>query len=264
MPVFPQLATGASVLYPVTKKHVTRTLVNALADGSAVVFGDSDAGWREWELRASGLTLNESTAIDTLFQAVSGRWATFTFLDPFGNLLLRSEEFGDAVWDKDPLIQLTSSTNDPLGTARATHVVNAGSSPGGITQTLAVPGNFRYTLSVWAKTTASSDVTLSTMTTGGSATRNIALTSQWQRLSIEVALGVNTDSVQFGVVLEPGAILDLFGMQLEAQPGMSDYKQTRGSGGVYSQVRFAEDELTVTAKGTDMFDVVLRIVANGN
>ena len=94
MLVFPQLATGAAVLYPVTRRNVTRTVVNALGDGSTVVFGDPDAGTREWELQATGLTLNEWTAIDTLFQAVMGRFATFTFLDPFGNLLLRSEEFG--------------------------------------------------------------------------------------------------------------------------------------------------------------------------
>ena len=58
MLVFPQLATGASALYPVTRTNVTRTVVNALGDGSTVVFGDPDAGTREWELRASGLTLN--------------------------------------------------------------------------------------------------------------------------------------------------------------------------------------------------------------
>ena len=130
MLVFPQLATGASALYPVTRRNVTRTVVNALGDGSTVVLGDPDAGMREWELRATGLTLNEWTAIDTLFQAVTGRFATFTFLDPFGNLLLRSEEFGDPAWDNSPLIQLTAGVSDPLGTTRATQVVNAGSAAG--------------------------------------------------------------------------------------------------------------------------------------
>jgi len=262
MLVFPQLATGASALYPVMRKSVTRTVMNALGDGSTVAFGDPDARMREWELRASGLTLNEWTAIDTLFQAVTGRFAGFTFLDPFGNLLLRSEEFGDPVWDKGPLVQLTPGISDPFGTTRATHVVNAGSVAGGIAQTLAVPGNFRYTLSVWAKTTGVSNITLSATTTGGSATRRIALTNQWQRVSLDVALGLNTDSIVFGVVLDVGAIVDLFGMQVEAQPGASDYKKTTGSGGVYSQARFAEDELTVTAKGTDLFDAVVRIVAS--
>jgi len=262
MLVFPQLATGASALYPVMRKSVTRTVMNVLGDGSTVAFGDPDGGMRGWELRASGLTLNEWTAIDTLFQAVTGRFSKFTFLDPFENLLLRSEEFGDPVWDKGPLIQLTPGISDPLGTTRATQVVNAGSAPSGVAQTLAVPGNFRYTLSVWAKTTGVSSVTLSATTMGGSAAQSIGLTSQWQRVSLDIALGLNTDSVVFGVVLDAGAIVDLFGMQVEAQPGASDYKKTSGNGGVYAQARFAEDELTVTAKGTDLFDAVVRIVAS--
>jgi hypothetical protein len=262
MLVFPQLATGASAVYPVTRMNVTRTVVNALGDGSTVVFGDPDAGMREWELQATGLSLSEWTAIGTLFQAVMGRFATFTFLDPAGNLLLQSENFGDPAWSNSPLLQLTPGVSDPLGTTRATQVVNAGSAAGAVAQTLAVPGNIRYTLSVWAKTTGVSNVTLSASTTGGNATRTIALTSLWQRASLDVELGLDTESVVFGVVLDVGAIVDLFGMQVEAQPGASDYKETGGSAGLYSQARFAEDELTVTAKGTDVFDAVIRIVAS--
>jgi len=262
MLVFPQLATGASALYPVTRRNVTRTVVNALGDGSTVIFGDPDARVREWELQAASLTLSEWTAIDTLFQAAAGKFATFTFLDPVDNLLRRSEEFGDPAWSNSPLIQLTPGLSDPLGTTRATQVVNAGSADGGVAQTLAVPGNIRYTLSVWAKTTGVSNVTVSASTTGGSVTRSIALTSQWQRATLDVELGLDTESVVFGVVLDVGAIVDLFGMQVEAQPGASDYKKTGGSAGLYAQARFAEDELVVTAKGTDVFDAVIRIVAS--
>jgi len=156
MLVFPQLTTGASALYPVVRKSVTRTVANSLGDGSAVVYADPDTGSREWELRASGLTLEEWTAIEALFQTASGRIATFTFLDPAGNLLLRSEEFGEPEWDNGALVHLTTGINDPLGTTRATQVVNAGSAIGAVVQTLTVPGNFRYVLSVWAKATSGS------------------------------------------------------------------------------------------------------------
>lgn len=262
MLVFPQLTTGAAAQYPVARTSVTRTVVNALADGSAVIFADADAGMRRWELRSAGLTLIEWTAIDTLFQTVAGRYANFTFLDPAGNLLLRSEEFGEPEWNNSALIQLTPGVGDPLGTTRATQVVNAGSAAGAVAQTLAVPGNFRYTLSAWVKTTSTSNVTLSATTAGGSATLMIALSSPWERVSLDVDLGLNTDSVVFGVELDAGAIVDLFGMQVEAQLGASDYKRTEGSGGVHAAARFAEDFLTATARGTDMFDAVIRIVAS--
>ena len=262
MLVFPQLATGAPALYPVTRMSLTRTVSNVLADGSTVVFADPDAETKEWELRAAEMTLNEWTAIDTLFQAVAGRFGTFTFLDPMGNLLLRSEEFGDPAWTNSPLIQLTPGVGDPLGTTRATQAVNAASVTGAIVQTLTVPGNFRYTLTVWAKTTGVSNVTLSAATSGGAAARNCALTGQWGRYALDVDFGLNTESVVFGVELEVGAIVDLFGMQVEAQPGASNYKRTGSSGGLYAQARFAEDDLMATAKGTDRFDSVIRIVAS--
>ena len=54
MLVFPQLMTGASALYPVTRTSVQRTVVNTLGDGSTVVFADPDAAATAWELRASG------------------------------------------------------------------------------------------------------------------------------------------------------------------------------------------------------------------
>jgi hypothetical protein len=261
MLVFPQVTTGASAVYPVTRKVTTRTVMNALGDGSTVVFADPDAERREWELRAGGLTLEEWTAIEALFQAVSGSLMPFTFLDPAGNLLLRSEEFGEPAWDNGPLIQLTAGAGDPLGTTRATRVVNSGSAASAVAQMLAVPGNFRYVLSVWAKTTGTSNITLSATTAGGSATLSCGLTSQWRRVSMSVGLGLNTDSVVFGAQLEAGESVDLFGMQVEAQRGLSDYKKTAGSGGVYAAARFSEDELTVTAKSTDVFDAVIRIVA---
>ena len=262
MLVFPQLTTGAAAVYPVVRKYAARAVVNALGDGSTVVFADPNAEIREWELQAAGLTLEELTAIETLFQAVSGRFTPFTFLDPAGNLLMQSEAFGEPQWTNGPLIQLTPGIGDPLGTTRATQVVNAGSAAGAVAQTLAVPGNFRYALSVWAKTTGASNVTLTAATAGASAMETFELTSQWRRASLEIGLGLNTNSVVFGAQLDAGASVDLFGMQVEAQRGASDYKKTGASGGLYAQARFAEDELTVTARGVDVFDSVITIVAS--
>ena len=53
-------------------------------------------------------------------------WQTFTFLDPAGNLLARERDFGAAAWTNGALIALTPGISDPLGTTRATRVINAG------------------------------------------------------------------------------------------------------------------------------------------
>lgn len=260
MLVFPQLITGASALYPVTRTSARRTVVNTLGDGSTVVFPDPYAAATAWELHASGMTLAEWTAIETLFQATSGMWQTFTFLDPTGNLLEQSEAFGASAWTNGALIELTGGIDDPLGTSRATRVVNAGSAPLAVAQTLNVPGNFEYCLSVWARTTAGSSVTLMV----GSAAKTFALSNGWSRISFAANLGSSATAVTFGAQLAAGASVDLFGMQVEAQLAASDYRVTTTRGGVFSNARFGQDQITVTAQGTDVYDAVIRIVNTGN
>jgi hypothetical protein len=242
------------------RKVIQRTVVNTLGDGSTVVFADPHAQETDWELQASGMTLAEWNAIEALFLATSGMWLTFTFLDPTGNLLTDSEAFGTAAWTNGALVELTTGIADPLGTTRATQAINAGAGVESVAQTLAIPGNFCYCLSVWARTSAASSVTLTISTTGGSKSQRFSLTGTWQRLSVSGNLAQATTSVTFGAQLDIGGTVDLFGMQVDAQPGASDYKMTETHGGVYAKARFGIDKLVGTAQSTDVYDAVIRIV----
>jgi hypothetical protein len=261
MAVFPQLATGAGALYPVVRRKRARTVVNELDDGRTVAYSDADAGRKEWELRASALTEGEWEAVEALFGTVKGRLETFTFLDPAGNLLARSEEFGDPVWTNGALIQLTPGMADPLGTTRATHVVNAGAAVGSVAQTIPAPGWYTYAMSVWARSAGGASVTLRATAGAGNATQTLTLSAAWQRHWLGVALGLAEASVTFAVDVPAAAALDLFGMQVEAQPGVSDYKKTSAQGGVYLKARFSADELVVRALGTDVYEAGVGIVA---
>ena len=160
MLVFPQLSTGAAALYPLRKMSRQRSVVNTLGDGRTDVYADPDAASLAWELQAKGLTAVEWGAIETLFQATSGMWQSFTFLDPVGNLIVESEDFGASAWTSGALIGLVAGATDPFGTTRATHVVNAGQVAESVSQTLNVPANFQYCVSVWARSAGGSGVTL--------------------------------------------------------------------------------------------------------
>ena len=256
MLVFPQLSTGAPALYPLTKTSRQRTVVNTLGDGSIVVYADPDAASLGWEMHAKGLTAAEWNAIEALFEATAGMWQSFTFLDPVGNLIAESEDFGASAWTNGALIALTSGVADPLGTTRATQVVNAGLATEAVAQTLAVPGNFQYCLSVWARTDSGTAVTLMI----GSAAKTFVLGTSWTRISLAVNQGLSTESVTFGAQLSAGGTVVLFGMQAEAQVAPSDYKLTGTTGGVYANARFGADTFTVTAQGTDVYDAVIQIV----
>src|SRR5262249_36913172 len=139
---------------------------------------------RRWELRASGLTAAEWGAIEALFAAVAGRWKTFTLLDPASNLLAQSENFGDAVWTAVPLVTLTPGQSDPLGTTRATTVANTSGAAAGLTQTLSVPGDFQYSLSVWARSTVGALMTMRATGASSSALQVVVVSSTWRRYSI--------------------------------------------------------------------------------
>ena len=251
MAVFPQIT-----IYPLIRQLRLRTVENDLADGSTLVFADSYASARAWELRTRGLMATEWAAIEAFYRSVSGQWQTFTFLDPAGNLLTDSEDFGLGAWTNGPLIHLTSGVEDPFGTTRATTAVNTGQTAQAVVQTLAVPGSYQYALSVWARTSTGSGLTL----TAGNAARRFPLTTQWQRISCPVNLGQNTASVTFGAQMDPGASVDIFGMQVDAQWAPSDYKRTSANGGVYAKARFATNAFTVTAQSTDVYDATIRIV----
>ncbi len=258
MLVFPQISTGAATLYPLTKARAGRTAVNTLADGGTDVFADHDAAQVTWEMRMRGLTRNEWDAIEALFDQTAGGWKAFTFLDPAGNLLAWSEDLTDTVWAKDALLILATGIADPLGTTRAMRVTNTAQVLGSVTQTLAAPADFQYCLSVWARSGAGSSISLRV----GNTLQTFGLGAVWRRLTVSAHAGPPAgDTVACGAELAAGAVVDLFGMQLEAQPAASPYKRTGARAGVYSSARFASDELTVTAQSTDAYDTVIRIVS---
>ncbi len=258
MLVFPQLTTGAAALYPLTKRRLRRTALNSVADGHAVVFADSDAGIAAWELRATGLMPAEWNAIEALFQQTSGMARTFTFLDPVGNLLLKSEDFTAGAWSRGALIQFTAGIADPLGTTRATRLANTGQAAGGVAQTLNIPGDFQYCLSVWARSTSNSTLMLSI----GSVTKVFAAGSQWRRVFVFANPGqTGATTVAFTAQVDVGGSVELFGVQAEAQLGPSDYKVTGLRGGVYSKARFGSDQIAVTAQSAEVYDAVISIVS---
>lgn len=265
MLVFPQLTTGTVTLYPLRRVVAKRTVTNRLLDGGRVAYADPDWAERRWELHAIGMRREEAEAIEALYRVVQGPLGTFTFLEPAGNLLARSEEFAAPEWTKDPLITTMAGIGDPFGTERAIRVTNtSGAAAGGIKQTLGVPGNFRYAMSVWARAAGGLAVTLEAAAAGGQASRKFALTASWQRLWFPVALALAAESVSFRVRLDAATSVDLFGMQVEAQPGMGTYQKTGAQGGVHPRARFAADGLLVRAQGNDVHDAVVQIVSKGN
>src|SRR5436190_16278849 len=143
---YPQL-----IQFPVRKTKRPRTVVNTAADGSTVRLADPAAEVTEWRLDYVDLTDDEAAMLEQFFAEAEGSLNGFTFLDPTGNLLAWSGKLDTDVWQKDPLLVLTSGVADPAGSTRAWHLSNSGGAGQKVAQTIAVPGGYLYCFSVYAR-----------------------------------------------------------------------------------------------------------------
>ncbi len=259
MLVFPQLTTGASGQYPLTARRTDRTVVNRLGDGTEVRFADD--GWKpaEWDVRLAELSNEEWKAVEDLFVAAEGRLQSFTFLDPTANLLAFSEDLTTDVWSNDPLLQSTAGVADPVGTNRATRVVNTGQATQSLRQTIGVAGWFHYCFSLYLRSSGGSLVGCGFSTTGGGKQQSVGVTAGWQRVTSSTNLQRTETGVTFHLDLPAGASIEVFGLQVEAQLGAGEYKRTFQRSGVYSKARFAEDRFSVTTSGLDRNSGLIRI-----
>jgi hypothetical protein len=77
-------------------------------------------------------------------------------------------------------------------------------------------------------------------------------------------LSVQQDGLGFGLQLPPGAQVDAFGAQVEAQPAAGQYKKTIDLGGVYPSTRFSSDLLLITATAPDQNACQIELVTRSN
>lgn len=244
---YPQISTGASGQYPIQRVRVERTIVNTLEDGSRVVLGDPGASTIRWEISYAGLTDDEAQALSAFFASIEGRLSPFTFFDPVGNLLGWSEALDQPAWQRSTLLTLQAGIDDPLGTTRATAVTNSGAGGLSLAQEISVPGAVTCCWSFYARTPSPDNIQITRESGGDGMSAIASIGPSWQRFTLAGSLSAGADSSVFGISLSAGVTIDLFGCQVDAQPGPSQYVRTPANGGVYPSARFDNDTLTITA-----------------
>lgn len=262
MNFFPQLTTGSVAQYPLVRQRRARCVLNETAGGAQVKLADPDADSKSWLLRISGMTDEEWQAIENLFKSCEGRLDVFTFTDPFDNLLAWSEDLTQTVWQKGPLVEITNSMPDPFGTERATRVGNGSQTGQFVKQVLPVSASFHYCLSGWMRSEAPETVSLRIASASTTLEETVVTSPAWQRFFCSGNLGAAEESVEYGIDFGVGVDVDVFGLQVEAQRGASEYKKTGSHGGVYTKARFAEDMLRVTTEGPNQHALEVRVVSS--
>jgi hypothetical protein len=255
MATYPQLGSGALSQFPVQKNRRTRTVVNRAADGSMIKLADPAAEITEWLLTYTDLSDEETATLRAFFNAAEGTLNGFTFLDPAGNLLACSDQLDDAAWQPDPLLSLTAEISDPRGGSRAWRLSNSRGAEQTVGQTLESPGEYQYCLSAYVRAATATSVRLMI----GNQMARRAVTSEWTRIAWTTNGDEQATSVRFAIEIGAGDVVDVYGLQVEAQTAASGYKaSTRG--GVYEDAHLGDDVLTITSTDVNRHSCTVKII----
>lgn len=255
MPAYPQLGSGALSQFPVRKHRWARTVVNRAADGSTIKLADPAAAVTEWLLTYTDLSDEEVASLRAFFVAAEGTLNGFTFLDPAGNLLAWSDQLDHAAWQKDPLLSLTGGVTDPRGGTGAWRLSNGGGGEQAAGQTLAAPGEYQYCLSAYVRSATTTSVGLWV----GSQAAGRVVTSEWTRIAWTCSGDAGATSVRFAMEIGAGDVVEVYGLQVEAQTAASGYKAS-GRGGVYEDAHLGEDVLTITGTDVNRHSCTVKII----
>ena len=271
---FPQLSSGAVAQYPIKKTRLVRTVKNLLQDGSVLVSSDPGGARVIWQMVYLDLALQDLQLLQGHFTSCVGPYHAFTFIDPTDNMLVSSSNVSLAsvpvsgtnvpAWHNSTLIQIEPGIADPNGGTAAFMATNTAQASQEISQTLtgptnAVPANYQYCFSIYARSAAPAQLVLTRGGTSDSQSMTFSIGAGWSRLVSSGRLNDSGVSFTVAVSLAPGQQVSLYGPQLEAQISPSRYRPTIGSGGIYANAHWGVDQLAVSATAPNLYSTSFTI-----
>ena len=253
---FPQVGAGSIAQYPLERVRRWRAISNRLENGERITLPDYGTAEILWDLSYEDLNNAEAGQIRGLFDSVFGEAGIFTFIDPLVNLLGWSEDLTRGDWQRG-LLTVSAGISDPRGASNASRVFNGAAAGQGLTQSLAIRGELVACFSAWVR---SDSITVATMRRDGHQS-SYAIGPAWKRIYVTGAGTPGLADSTFTLVLEPGQTIDVWGMQVEAQPVPSVYKVSAVQTGIYPETRFAAPELTVVSTGPGRSSCRLRLLS---
>ena len=190
--------------------------------------------------------------LKTFFEARRGRYEEFEFLDPGGNLMAYSEDFGNAAWTKIGA-SVGSPGTDPFGGSKARSV-----SGGQLTATFcpnAGVSGYRFCVSVYCQGVnpgeqlyigINSDGSYFDLPIGG-----------WRRAYHTMVVNASVPTMKIGSGSWSAV---LFGAQAVPLIGEGPYAVSPGNYGYHQHCRFDTDEFLVSRLGPNQSAVSLPIV----
>jgi hypothetical protein len=134
-----------------------------------------------WQLGYASLSGQEANTLTNFFDICQGRLRAFTFIDPAENMLTGSSDLSSESWQNLSSIRLSPNSSDPVGGNAAFVVANNGQTNEELTQTIAVPGNYQYCFSLYARSDQTASIELIRRGSGSQNSSVVSIGPNWLR-----------------------------------------------------------------------------------
>ena len=252
MPLFPQLLSGAIAQFPLEKRYSVSNITNFQEDGSRYRVEGQSPVQIGWTLTFGYLTESESNTLTSFFESVAGRFLTFTFLDPNGNLVAWSEDLTQPVWAKSSLFTVSVSTENGFAILL---MGSSGPSIVSISQIVQCPAAALLCFSVFARSEQAASLTLSI----ADISRSFEISDMWRQYSVTRSGSGDGDTTSIGLTLSGQASLSR--ITVSAQPAPSNYNATGEKSGVFQKTRFDQDNILISALDKDHYSCEVRLIS---
>jgi hypothetical protein len=120
-----------------------------------------------------------------------------------------------------------------------------------------MPGDYAACLSAWIRSDVGGNITLQRDNTQ----TVVAAPPAWARVYLSAPGIAGATQSAFSISLQAGQSIDIWGLQVEAQPYPSPYKQTSAARGIYGETYFANDDLTVTSAVSGLSSCAVQLIS---
>lgn len=259
MPLFPALnSRGLLVQRPYVRAWAALTSAEEQPSGRRYARAWRAEPLARYTLSYSSLTDAEMGVLRTFFDDRRGRYESFGWVDPAGNLCRYSEDFAQAAWTKSACT-VGAAVADPFGGTRATSITgSSGAAYLGIDiEPTGLDGRV-LCASAWLRSTAGGAVVSVGFLDGSNVyTERVLPAGEWIRIEhTRTVTSTGTVSVLVGI---GAATVQVFGAQATATAGAVAYARSPLMYGYRPNCRFAADVLDAVQQGPDHWTCNLTI-----
>ncbi len=238
---FPQLDSGLIVQVPVSLRIQKRMDVNRFRDGSVIKNTNSSQSQYTWNCKYVNLSDHELLRFEEFWHSTGRGAATFTFVDPLGNMLRDTENVLASSWTKSGTTEITEAAS--TGQYKEYLLTNSGTIASVVSQVIDVSPQFSVLFSCLAKWVSTTAISLVSSDDSGSIRKSFTISGE-SYCGLKIAGGLQSAVRTFGIEVPPQSQVIVSELQVEIALGRGTYVPS-AAGGVFHKAWIEPYDFTI-------------------